>query len=75
MITVTASRYGSLVRLRRPYPCVWLIRAALQGMSLDAETVERLRLEMESKRGSGKAGKHRGPVDSGKGVRIQVRRS
>lgn len=41
-------------------------------MSLDAETAERLRLEMEAKRGSGKTGKQRGPVDSGKGVRIQV---
>lgn len=45
----------------------------MQGMSLDAETAERLRVEMESKRGSSKGGKHRGPVDSGKGVRIQVR--
>lgn len=42
-------------------------------MSLDAEQAERLRLEMEAKRsGSSKAGKQRGPVDSGKGVRIQV---
>jgi hypothetical protein len=47
--------------------------ALLQAVSLDAETAEKLRAEMESKRSSsGKGGKGRGPVDSGKGVRIQV---
>lgn len=48
----------------------------VQAMTLDKETAEQLRKEMESKKGSssGKSGgKARGPVDSGKGVRIQVR--
>ncbi|WIA12111.1 hypothetical protein OEZ85_012185 [Tetradesmus obliquus] len=44
----------------------------IKAVSLDAETAEKLRAEMESKRStSGKGGKGRGPVDSGKGVRIQ----
>jgi hypothetical protein len=43
-------------------------------MTLDKDTAEQLRKEMESKKGSSKSGgKARGPVDSGKGVRIQVR--
>ncbi|KAF6256097.1 zinc-finger domain of monoamine-oxidase A repressor R1-domain-containing protein [Scenedesmus sp. NREL 46B-D3] len=44
----------------------------IKAVSLDAQTAEKLRAEMESKRSSlGKGGKGRGPVDSGKGVRIQ----
>lgn len=48
---------------------------SVQAMTLDQETAEQLRKEMASKKGSsdGKSGgKKRGPVDSGKGVRIQV---
>lgn len=47
----------------------------VQAMTLDKDTAEQLRKEMESKKqGSSKlGGKARGPVDSGKGVRIQVR--
>jgi len=46
----------------------------LQGITLDQDTAEQLRLEMADKRGGSKSGgKPRGPIDSGKGVRIQVR--
>lgn len=42
-------------------------------MTLDQETAEQLRKEAADKKGSSKSGgKARGPVDSGKGVRIQV---
>ncbi|KAF8071208.1 Cdca7l [Scenedesmus sp. PABB004] len=44
----------------------------IKAMTLDAEAAERLRAEMEAKRAEGpKGGKSRGPVDSGRGVRIQ----
>lgn len=44
----------------------------LQGITLDQDTAEQLRLEMADKRGGSKSGgKPRGPIDSGKGVRIQ----
>lgn len=47
--------------------------ARLQAVALDSETAEKLRAEMESKRSTtSKGGKGRGPIDSGKGVRIQV---
>lgn len=49
----------------------------LAAVQLDEETAEKLRLEMEQKRvaaGPKKptAAKKRGPIDSGKGVRVQV---
>lgn len=47
----------------------------LQGITLDQDTAEQLRLELAEKRGSNSSksgGKARGPVDSGKGVRVQV---
>jgi len=50
----------------------------LQGITLDQDTAEQLRLELAEKRGSNSSksgGKARGPVDSGKGVRVQVSRA
>jgi hypothetical protein len=46
-----------------------------QGITLDHEKAEQLRADLEAKRKEAKAtasAKTRGPVDSGKGVRIQV---
>lgn len=55
-------------------PAGLLLTHYVQAMTLDKDTAEQLRKEMESKKGSSKSGgKARGPVDSGKGVRIQVR--
>jgi hypothetical protein len=45
--------------------------ACVQACTLTSEEAEKLRAEMESKKGRA-GGKARGPVDSGKGVRIQV---
>lgn len=45
----------------------------IEAVQLDHETAERLRLEAEERRANAKiSGKSRGPVDSGKGVRVVV---
>lgn len=62
--------YGSVSVLAGAYSR----SGALQAMTLDKEKAEQLRKEMANKQGSSKSGgKARGPVDSGKGVRIQVK--
>ena len=52
----------------------------IAAVQLDEETAERLRLEAEARRAekaaaaaAGEAKQQRGPIDSGKGVRVQVR--
>ena len=51
----------------------------IAAVQLDEETAERLRLEAEARRAEKAAAsqereaKQRGPIDSGKGVRVQVR--
>jgi hypothetical protein len=47
----------------------------INGLTLDPEEAERLRADVEARLagGSNAGGKKRGPVDSGKGVRVQVR--
>lgn len=52
----------------------------IKALQLDAEAAEKMRIELEAKRsaedGDKKpkaAGKNRGPKDSGRGVRVQVR--
>jgi hypothetical protein len=44
----------------------------LQAIQLDQETAEKLRAELASREPGKQGGKRRGPVDSGKGVRVQV---
>lgn len=50
----------------------------IKSLQLEADAAEKLRAELEAKRAEGKGSKRgpksRGPKDSGKGVRVQVRR-
>jgi hypothetical protein len=58
-----------LERVREPVDYSGKIKA----IQLDEETAEKLRQQANARLGSSeKHGKKRGPVDSGKGVRIQV---